>query len=180
MRNDLVHHFVDRFDLSSDGSRRLAIQHLEACAQQIESQHQQLRSWARSMDNARALAASFLQTDIFENLLIDGIAPIAVARVAARETGQLRYRQARPGPVTELPTACRTASWGSGQCSKPNYTSLSKCCPQAARRHRAPESRIDEWEPVRWSFQNVWRWPAWLLGVQLRGPLRLRGLSLIA
>ncbi|HEY1128899.1 MAG TPA: OST-HTH/LOTUS domain-containing protein [Roseateles sp.] len=109
MRNDLVHHFVDRFDLSSDGGRRLAVQHLETCAQQIESHHQQLRTWARSMDSARALAASFMQTDVFENLLINGIAPdgsfewpssgiVCVLREAIQRTstgGWARLDQAR-------------------------------------------------------------------------------------
>ncbi|MBL0719729.1 OST-HTH/LOTUS domain-containing protein [Piscinibacter sp. Jin2] len=75
MRNQLVHHLIDRFDLWSDDGCAAAARHLEACYERIDQHFGELAGWARSMDEARALMASFTQSDAFRELVVNGIAP---------------------------------------------------------------------------------------------------------
>jgi len=62
MRNELVHHFIERFDLWNDAGCEDALRHLESCYERIERHHAELLGWARSMDEARAHMAAFAQT----------------------------------------------------------------------------------------------------------------------
>lgn len=73
LRNDLVHHFVEQFDLYTAGGRGAAITHLERSYGQIDAHFVQLRGWVAGMENARALMASFVQSQAFTDDLVDGI-----------------------------------------------------------------------------------------------------------
>lgn len=75
LRNDLVHHLIDRFDLWTDVGCLAAVQHLEASYERIDRHHGELVGWAKSMDEARAHAAAFYQSETFHDLLVNGIAP---------------------------------------------------------------------------------------------------------
>lgn len=75
LRNDLVHHLVDRFDLWSDKGCAAAIDHLEASYARIDAHFAELQQWARSVGEASALSASFMQSAAFEDLVFNGIAP---------------------------------------------------------------------------------------------------------
>lgn len=75
LRNDLVHHLIERFDLGSDDGCRAAIEHLMQSYARIDGHYLELRGWAQGMDNAKALSASFAQTDAFHDLVVNGIAP---------------------------------------------------------------------------------------------------------
>lgn len=75
LRNELVHHLLERFDLSQLDGCEAALAYLEASRATIDGHYQTLRTWAEHMDNTRALAASFINSDSFKDLLIDGIAP---------------------------------------------------------------------------------------------------------
>lgn len=75
LRNELVHHLLERFDLGQLDRCEAAVAYLDASRATIDRHYQTLRSWAEHMDNARALAASFMNSDAFKDLLIDGIAP---------------------------------------------------------------------------------------------------------
>ena len=74
VRNDLVHHLTERFDLWSDGGCEAAIEHLMHSYGRIDRHFIELRDWARSMDSARALSASFAQSDAFKEFVVNGIA----------------------------------------------------------------------------------------------------------
>lgn len=75
VRNDLVHHFIERFDLWSDDGCGAAIEHLTQSFDSIDRYYLELRDWAQGMDNARAMSASFAQSDTFQDLVVNGIAP---------------------------------------------------------------------------------------------------------
>ena len=75
LRNDLVHHLVDRFDLGSDNGCTAAIDHLNASFSRIDSHFVELQQWARGIQHSMALSASFMQSAMFEDLVFNGIEP---------------------------------------------------------------------------------------------------------
>jgi hypothetical protein len=75
MRNELVHHFIERFDLWSDPGCEAALRHLEHCYQRIDHHHNELVGWVKTMDEARAHMAAFAETDVFHDMVVNGIAP---------------------------------------------------------------------------------------------------------
>ena len=75
MRNDLVHHLIERFDISDEGGCLAATRHLEDCYQKIDEHLGQLKEWADGHVRGQALASSFMQSTEFENAFIDGINP---------------------------------------------------------------------------------------------------------
>lgn len=75
LRNDLVHHFIDHHDLWSPDGCRGAHDTLTAAYGRIDQHFEQLRGWAEHMDQARRLAAEFVQSAAFHDLVIHGIAP---------------------------------------------------------------------------------------------------------
>lgn len=75
LRNDLVHHFIDRHDLWTIDGCRSAQEALTAAYTRIDRHFEQLRGWAEHMDQTRRLAAEFVQSDAFRDLVLNGIAP---------------------------------------------------------------------------------------------------------
>lgn len=75
LRNDLVHHLIERFDVWTDDGCALASDHLRQCYDTIDRHFLELNQWAESMNKSRALSASFAQSDAFHDMLINGIAP---------------------------------------------------------------------------------------------------------
>lgn len=75
LRNELVHHLLERFDLGQLDRCEAAVAYLDASRATIDRHYQTLRSWAEQMDQVRALAASFIDSDAFKDMLMDGIAP---------------------------------------------------------------------------------------------------------
>jgi hypothetical protein len=82
MRNDLVHHFIERFNLWSDDGCDAAEAHLDECYQRIEAQLSVMHGWAKSHQEARATAAAFAQSDEFLSFLRQG----------KREDGSIDWR----------------------------------------------------------------------------------------
>ena len=75
VRNVLVHHFIEYFDVwTLDGCSKAA-KHLEGCYARIDKHLAELTEWAKSTDDVRAMAAQFAQTPAFLDLVFDGIAP---------------------------------------------------------------------------------------------------------
>jgi hypothetical protein len=109
MRNELVHHFIERFDLWSEVGCHAALSHLQSCYERIDSHHTELLGWTKSMAEAKAHMASIFQTDSFRDMLLNGIAPdgtvewqssgiVRVLRAAAQtqsEGGWTRLDKAR-------------------------------------------------------------------------------------
>ena len=75
LRNDLVHHLIERFDISDESGCCAAATHLDACYEQIDAHFERLKDWARSLAETQALASSFLQSKSFEDMFVHGINP---------------------------------------------------------------------------------------------------------
>jgi len=75
LRNNLVHHFIDQHDLWSTGGCLAARDALIAAYERIDKHYEQLRGWARHMDQVKRLSAEFLQSDAFHDLVVNGIFP---------------------------------------------------------------------------------------------------------
>lgn len=75
LRNDLVHHFIERFDISDKDGCRAASLYLESCYERIDGHCQRLKTWATSLGASQALMSSFLQSKDFEDAFVHGINP---------------------------------------------------------------------------------------------------------
>ncbi|KQV96216.1 OST-HTH/LOTUS domain-containing protein [Pelomonas sp. Root1237] len=75
LRNELVHHLLERFDLGQLDRSEAAVAYLDQSRAIIDKHYQTLRTWAEQMDHVRAFAASFMDSPAFKEMLIDGIAP---------------------------------------------------------------------------------------------------------
>lgn len=75
LRNELVHHLLERFDLGQLDRCEAAVAYLDYSRAIIDRRYQALRTWVEHMDNVRALAASFMDSDTFKDMFINGIAP---------------------------------------------------------------------------------------------------------
>lgn len=75
MRNDLVHHLIERFDIWTDQGCAAALEHLQQSYDRIDGHFHELRQWAETMDQARTEFASFAQSRTFLDLVLNGIAP---------------------------------------------------------------------------------------------------------
>lgn len=75
LRNELVHHFIDRFDLWSEEGCAAAARYLEDCAEQIGRHLDELRLWVSCMVDAREAMAAQSKTEAFREMIVNGIAP---------------------------------------------------------------------------------------------------------
>ena len=73
-RNDLVHHFLDRFSPKTEEGCAVALTYLGTCQATFESNFTQLSEWSAGMLNTRALSASIMQSQVVQDLF-DGINP---------------------------------------------------------------------------------------------------------
>jgi hypothetical protein len=75
MRNHLVHHFIERFDLSEVSGCRAATNHLDSCYEEIDGHCQQLKSWATGLVEVKALTVAYIESKAFEDVFVHGINP---------------------------------------------------------------------------------------------------------
>lgn len=75
MRNEMVHHLIERFDLGTEQGCRDALSQLQARAERIDRHMNELRSWAKAMLDSREMATAFFQSPAFTDWLMDGIHP---------------------------------------------------------------------------------------------------------
>lgn len=75
LRNDLVHHFVQRFNLWSYDGCLAALSHVQTTYAHIDRHFEELRGWAKSLDEAKEATARFMQSPEYLDAVINGIAP---------------------------------------------------------------------------------------------------------
>ncbi|WP_342246953.1 OST-HTH/LOTUS domain-containing protein [Pseudomonas sp. OTU5201] len=73
LRNELVHHFLQRFDLWDADGCVAAETYLDESYETIDGHYLALRDWAKSMEKARQLAISFMQSKEYEDAIVYGI-----------------------------------------------------------------------------------------------------------
>jgi hypothetical protein len=62
LRNDLVHHFIQQFDIFSVPGCHVALKHLEKSYKTVEAALNQLREWAHHMGQTRKTLVEFMQS----------------------------------------------------------------------------------------------------------------------
>ncbi|WP_243468559.1 hypothetical protein [Paraburkholderia sp. PGU19] len=90
LRNGLVHHFIDHFNLMSVDGCTAAQINLSECYVRIDRHFEQLRQWAHQMEKAKASIV-----DLLEDFLIDGRRPDGTIEWGCLE---LFTRCAKPPP----------------------------------------------------------------------------------
>ncbi|QIM52735.1 OST-HTH/LOTUS domain-containing protein [Hydrogenophaga crocea] len=75
LRNELVHHLIERFNVWTDAGCDAALQHLKTTYAVIDSRYVELCEWAENLDKAREAAAAFAQGPVFTDWIVNGIAP---------------------------------------------------------------------------------------------------------
>jgi hypothetical protein len=75
LRNDLIHHLIERFDMFSESGCSAASDHLDECYEKIDSHFRILATWATSMIEASALMSSYMTSKAFEDAFVHGISP---------------------------------------------------------------------------------------------------------
>lgn len=73
LRNELVHHFIERFDLWSIEGCESAHAYLQEAYLRIVEHHTQLRAYAGEMKETADQVAAFLQSDAGIDLFVNGI-----------------------------------------------------------------------------------------------------------
>lgn len=75
LRNKLVHHFLQRFNIWEHQGCIDADAYLDASYETIDGHYLTLRGWVQTLEEARSHMAAFMKTATFEDLLVNGIAP---------------------------------------------------------------------------------------------------------
>jgi hypothetical protein len=73
LRNELVHYFIERFDISDESGCGAACIHLDRCYEQIDGHCKLLKSWATTLIESKALASSYLHSNAFADMFVHGI-----------------------------------------------------------------------------------------------------------
>lgn len=153
VRNGLVHHLVEQFDLWSEEGCIAASSHLEETYDRVQRRYCELVQWAKGMAEAREAASAFSQTEAFRELLVNGIEPDRSFDWA--QTGLVRVlREAAQTLAVDGWTRLEDArSWVAEK--HPEQTPLKYGCrtwPQALSESRQFELqyRADEGRRVAW------------------------------
>ncbi|MBD9576092.1 hypothetical protein IB260_12290 [Pseudomonas sp. PDM23] len=73
LRNELVHHFTERFNLQSYEDCQKALSYLDTTHAAIDKQHQELRGWVETANRATKAIKELMQAPGFDDLLVFGI-----------------------------------------------------------------------------------------------------------
>lgn len=75
LRNELVHHLIERFDVWAEDGCRAASAHLLSSFERINKHYEELSEWARLMCEGQARLSEQLTHAVLSDLIIDGIRP---------------------------------------------------------------------------------------------------------
>ncbi len=75
IRNDLIHHFMERHDLWSLDGCRIALDDLDATCERIGADLARLREWAADFDRALHEGWAHVRSDAFHETAVNGINP---------------------------------------------------------------------------------------------------------
>jgi hypothetical protein len=92
LRNDIVHHLIERFNVWTREGCVAAVEHLIQSYSHIDKRFEELRGWAEPADSARAMSASFMQSDVYQDLVVNGHCSRRFCRV-----GRCGHSSSSPG-----------------------------------------------------------------------------------
>ena len=75
LRNELVHHFLSRFNIWEEQGCVDAMVYLEDSYRRIDARFQELLAWMMAMQKAREAMASFAKSETYHDWLVNGINP---------------------------------------------------------------------------------------------------------
>jgi hypothetical protein len=75
LRNELVHHFLSRFNIWEEQGCVEAMAYLEDSYLRIDARFHELRAWMLALQAAREATAAFMASEVYLDLLIHGINP---------------------------------------------------------------------------------------------------------
>lgn len=75
LRNELVHHFLQRFNIWEEDGCAAAEVHLDASYETIDGHFLTLRGWAQTMQDAWSHMASLMTTPEYQDFVVNGIWP---------------------------------------------------------------------------------------------------------
>ncbi len=75
LRNELVHHFIEKFDIWTESGCLSADTYLDDCFKEIDTHYQELRGWAKANLNTREVLAGLMKTPEFNEFVEHGILP---------------------------------------------------------------------------------------------------------
>lgn len=104
LRNDLVHHIYEAFDLSSEAGYSALSAHLKKCHARIDDHYQALEALAVQLSKCRALASSFIQSKQFEDAFGCGI--LRDGTVSGPHSSIVEY-------LRKAEAACQVEGWTS-------------------------------------------------------------------
>ncbi len=75
MRNELVHHFIERFDVFTIDGCLVADNYLQGCYETIDGHFLTLKAWVEGVNGARKAAADFMQSPEFLDFFMSVVVP---------------------------------------------------------------------------------------------------------
>ncbi len=75
LRNELVHHFIERFDISTEAGCREASTYLDSRYETIDGAFVEMRGWAKTFAEAQVHLGQFIKSREFLDYLLHGIHP---------------------------------------------------------------------------------------------------------
>lgn len=75
LRNELVHHFLEKYDIWTEAGCQIADAYLDDCFKQIDAHYEELREWAKHNLEVREQVAGFMKTPEFHDFFVHGIMP---------------------------------------------------------------------------------------------------------
>jgi len=75
LRNELVHHFLENYDIWTEPGCLIADAYLDGCYKQIDAHYEELRGWAKHNLEVRETMAGFAKTPEFLDFFVHGIMP---------------------------------------------------------------------------------------------------------
>lgn len=75
LRNELVHHLIEKFCISDENGCRAASAYLDGCYERIDGHYRTLVSWVATLAECQAQVSEFLQSKAFEEAFVHGINP---------------------------------------------------------------------------------------------------------
>lgn len=75
LRNEIVHHLLDKFNLGEASSCQAALAYLDESYEAIDEHFIRLKGWASSMNTAREASIAFMQSNAYLDFLVNGVNP---------------------------------------------------------------------------------------------------------
>ena len=75
LRNEIVHHLLDKFNLEEASSCQAALAYLDESYEAIDEHFIRLKGWASSMNTAREASIAFMQSNAYLDFLVNGVNP---------------------------------------------------------------------------------------------------------